>query len=42
MSSVCDKCEQAHNGLNGRYCNKLKRYVEHSKTKQCETKEEQV
>lgn len=27
-SEVCKGCQEAHNGINGRYCDKLKLYVE--------------
>lgn len=31
----CETCHLAHNGLNGRYCEQLRRYVEHEKEPRC-------
>lgn len=32
----CTTCLNAHNGLNGRFCNVLGKYVEYDKTPKCE------
>ncbi len=32
---ICAHCDKAHNGLNGRYCRLLKRYVEYEKYPPC-------
>ncbi len=32
---MCATCKRAHNGVNGRYCNELKQYVERSTTPPC-------
>lgn len=32
---VCQSCPLAHNGINGRYCKKLSRYVEHNAQPPC-------
>ncbi len=34
----CSTCPTAINCINGRYCTKLKKYVEHDKEPKCETK----
>lgn len=31
----CRRCTNAHNGVNGRYCKPLRRYVEHSPRPLC-------
>lgn len=31
----CANCGAAHNGINGRYCPVLRRYVEHDKEPKC-------
>ena len=33
--NACHRCPLAHNGINGRYCEALKRYVEHDKVPPC-------
>lgn len=38
MNIACKTCADAHNGINGRYCEVLKRYVEQNESKACETK----
>lgn len=38
MNVVCKTCSDAHNGINGRYCEVLKRYVEHIELQACEVK----
>lgn len=35
----CATCEKAYNGLNGRFCNVLKKYVEYAAKPLCNTKE---
>ncbi len=37
-NSQCAACANAHNGINGRYCRKLGRYVEHSGAPRCSEK----
>ncbi len=32
---VCRHCPEAHDGLNGRYCNVLRRYVEYDRLPKC-------
>lgn len=32
----CDRCPTAHWGINGRYCQRLNRYVTHAATPPCE------
>ena len=34
--SACQGCELAQQSINGLYCTRLKRYVEHQQTKPCE------
>jgi len=34
-NKICAACTKAHNGVNGRFCNVLKCYVEYSKKPQC-------
>lgn len=34
-NTTCAVCDRAHNGLNGRYCDVLKRYVEYEKSPIC-------
>lgn len=34
-NSLCATCPAAHNGINGRYCHRLSRYVEHDKEPKC-------
>lgn len=34
----CANCPQSHLAVNGRYCKKLKRYVEYAVTPLCEKK----
>lgn len=36
MNPYCATCLNAHNGINGRYCNKNRRYVEHDKAPVCD------
>lgn len=36
----CALCEQAYKGINGRYCNVLKKYVEYAATPQCYKKKQ--
>lgn len=35
---TCQKCKKAHNGINGRYCDELHRYVEYDKFPPCNDK----
>lgn len=42
MHPKCKICSEAHNGLNGRYCLRLKRYVEHSAAPPCGQKSDQT
>ena len=35
-NNYCAICANAHNALNGRYCNVLRRYVEYAKVPPCE------
>ena len=41
MNIACKTCADAHNGINGRYCEVLKMYVEHREMKACDVKTEQ-
>lgn len=34
-NQYCADCPRAHNGLNGRYCEQLERYVEFDKWPAC-------
>lgn len=34
---ICAVCPTAFNGLNGRYCSRLQRYVEHTTIPVCNT-----
>ncbi len=34
-NEFCLACNKAHNGLNGRWCARLKAYVENAKTPPC-------
>ena len=34
----CAVCKEAFNGLNGRYCNRLKKYVEYAAQPLCKPK----
>lgn len=36
MNDKCRNCNDAHNGINGRHCNKLDRYVDYNITPPCE------
>lgn len=35
MTEDCNKCKHGRNCINGRYCQKLKQYVEYSKETNC-------
>ena len=35
-SEVCKESQEAHNGINGRYCDKLKLYVEYKISPPCQ------
>lgn len=37
----CRQCPNAHNGINGRYCNVFNKYVEYDKSPICITKQQQ-
>ena len=41
-NGVCLECHRAHNGLNGRWCARLKAYVEYTKTPPCMDTEEEL
>lgn len=32
---ICASCAMAHTGLNGRFCDKIKKYVEYSQQPPC-------
>lgn len=32
---LCQTCQLARNNINGRYCSKIQRYVEHDTTPAC-------
>jgi len=34
-NDICHQCVEAHNALNGRYCNRLQKYVEYAKEPLC-------
>lgn len=34
-NKICAECSIAQNSLNGRYCNKLRKYVEYAKAPPC-------
>ncbi|MBR3626783.1 MAG: hypothetical protein IKN48_10705 [Bacteroidaceae bacterium] len=36
-NDTCAVCASAHNSINGRYCQLLKRYVEYAKVPPCTT-----
>nr|DAU56172.1 MAG TPA: hypothetical protein [Caudoviricetes sp.] len=35
MPNPCKTCSHAHNGINGRYCNMFKKYVEYMQSSIC-------
>lgn len=35
VNPLCAACPRAHNGINGRYCEQLRRYVEHDTHPRC-------
>ena len=35
MPNPCSSCPNAHNGINGRYCNMFKKYVEYMQSPIC-------
>ncbi len=41
-NQYCSSCQRSHNGLNGRYCNYVKRYVEYAKTPPCSWQNQQT
>lgn len=38
MNTVCATCNNAYNGINGRYCRLLNHYVEYDKAPKCNNK----
>jgi hypothetical protein len=40
-NTTCAICVTAHNGINGRYCDILGRYVEYDKEPPCRTTQQQ-
>lgn len=35
---VCRYCDEAHEGINGRFCRRYNVYVEHTRVEECDKK----